>query len=225
MMTNEPAQRAAQAPTVRPLMPRIRSTTIRTALLLLVGTAACSPHASSERVPESDVGVVAPPSQAAPTPAVATLTAAEQDSLLQATFAVGEGLGRTRAAVIARLGQPSRTTRRSIDNPHVIGQTDTLVSVIYEQLWITFWVSDAEVANEVRFDIEILKPWPMEVHVPPTANRAHLVQLWGKPGFVRILADTVILNWNVRAYDAEEHLQAYLVHDVIRKLRWSFYID
>ena len=206
-------------------MPRIRSTTIRTALLLLVGTAACSPHASSERVPESDVGVVAPPSGAAPTPAVATLTAAEQDSLLQATFAVGEGLGRTRAAVIARLGQPSRTTRRPIDNPHVIGQTDTLVSVSYEQLWITFWVSGAEVANEVRFDIEILKPWPMEVHVPPTANRAHLVQLWGKPGFVRILADTVILNWNVRAYDAEEHLQAYLVHDVIRKLRWSFYID
>ena len=206
-------------------MPRIQSVTIRTILLLLVGAAACSPHASSERVPESDVRVVAPPSRAAPTPAVASLTAAEQDSLLQATFAVGEGLGRTRAAVIARLGQPSRTTRRLIDNPHVIGQTDTLVSVTYEQLRITFWVSGAEVASEVRFDIEILKPWPLEVHVPPTANRAHLVQLWGKPGFVRSLADTVVLNWNVRAYDAEEHLQAYLVHDVIRKLRWSFYID
>ncbi len=206
-------------------MPRIRSMTLRTTLLLWVGTAACSSHASSERIPESEVRVVAPPPEVAPTPAVASLTPAEQDSLLQTTFAVGEGLGRTRAAVIARLGQPSRTTRRPIENPHVSGQTDTLVSVSYEQMRITFWVSGAEVANEFRFDIEILSPWPLDVHVPATASRAHLVQLWGKPGFVRSLADTVVLNWNVRAYDAEEHLQAYLVRDAIRKLRWSFYID
>jgi hypothetical protein len=63
------------------------------------------------------------------------------------------------------------------------------------------------------------------VHVPRAASRARLVQLWGKPAFFRTLADTLILNWNVWAYDAEEYLQAYLVDDAIRKLRWSFYID
>jgi len=201
---------------IRQLMPSILTTTIRTTLLLWVCTAACSSHASSERDPVSEVRAV---------PAVASLTPADQDSLLQATFAVGERLGRTRAAAIARLGEPSETTRRPIGNPHVRGQTDTLISLSYEQMRLTFWVSGAEVTNEVRFDIELLTPWPLDVHVPPTASRARLIQLWGKPGFVHSLADTVVLNWNVGAYDADEHLQGYFVRDALQKLRWSFYID
>lgn len=197
-------------------MPSIPSMTTRTSLLLWICTAACSSAASSGRDPELEARAV---------PAVASLTPSDQDSLLRATFAVGESLGRTRAAAIARLGQPSQTTRRPIGNPHVRGQTDTLISLSYEQMRLTFWVSGAGLTNEVRFDIEILTPWPLDVVVPTTASRAHLIQLWGKPGFVHSLADTVVLNWNAGAYDVEEHLQAYFVRDAIQKLRWSFYID
>ena len=204
---------------------RILSTTLRAALLLWVATAACSSQAASGSDPETDVRVIAPPVQTVPDPDVAGLTPADQDSLLLATFVAAGDLGRTRAAVVARLGQPSSTARRLIGNPHVVGQTDTLVSFNYERLKISFWVSGAETADEVLFEIELLRPWPLDVHVPPTASRAHLVQLWGKPEFVRSLADTVVLNWNVWAFDAEEYLQAYLVGDALRKLRWSFYID
>lgn len=204
---------------------RILAATLRATLLLWVATAACSSQTSSERVPETKVRVSAPPLQTVPGPDVAGLTPADQDSLLLATFVAAADLGRTRAAVVARLGQPSSTARRLIANPHVVGQTDTLVSLSYERLKVSFWVSGAGTADEVLFDIELLTPWPLDVHVPPAASRARLVQLWGKPAFFRTLADTLVLNWNVWAYDAEEYLQAYLVDDAIRKLRWSFYID
>lgn len=204
---------------------RILSMTLRAALLLWVATAACSSQASSERVPETEVRVIAPAVQTVPDPDVAGLTPADQDSLLLATFVAGGDFGRTRAAVVARLGQPASTARRLIGNPHVVGQTDTLVSLSYERLKVSFWVSGAGTADEVLFDIELLTPWPLDVHVPPAASRERLVQLWGKPAFFRTQADTLILNWNVWAHDAEEYLQAYLVDDAIRKLRWSFYID
>jgi len=206
------------------MLDRILPTTLRIAPLLWAATAACSSQVSPESVPGEEVRVIAPPAQTVPGPA-AHLTPVEQDSLLLATFAAGGDLGRTRAAVIARLGQPSSISRRLIGNPHVVGQIDTLVSLSYERLKVSFWVSGAETLDEVLFDIELRTPWPLDVHVPPAASRERLVQLWGKPEFFRTLADTLVLNWNVWAYDAEEYLQAYLVDDAIRKLRWSFYID
>lgn len=197
-----------------------RSTAIHVVLLCCVSSAACSTQAASEHALESDVGVIAQHTEVE-----AARTPGEQDSLLKSTFAVAESLRRTRSAVIDRMGRPRRILRNPIESTHVIGQTDTIVSLRYETLSAAFWVQGAEASGELLIDLAIRPPWPLDVDVPSSAGREDLVRLWSEPELVRTSADTVILNWNVWDDDAEEYLQAYLVQNEIRKLRWSLYVD
>lgn len=200
-------------------MRKIRRTAAPIALVCCVSASACSTRAPSEDVSDSDISAVEE------TRFATERSPAEQDSSLRATFAAAAVLGRTRSTAIDRLGQPHRILRNPLNNTHVVGQTDTLVSLRYEKLSVTFWVPGDGTPHEIPVGITILPPWPLAVDVPPSAGRRDLVRLWGRPAFVRSVADTAILNWQVWTEDAEEYLQAYLVGNAIGKLRWSFYID
>lgn len=197
-----------------------RLVAIRFVLLFWMSAAACSARNSSEDSVQADGSAVAER-----TPVHATSSPADPDSLLRATFGLTTDLRRSRTAVIDRLGPPGRVLRNPIQNIHVTGRIDTLVSLRYETLSATYWVPGEPGERDIPVDIAILPPWPVAVDVPESAGRGELVRRWGEPAFATSAADTVILNWNVWADDAEEYLQAYLVGNEIQKLRWSFYID
>ena len=197
-----------------------RSGTFRVVLVCLAIGTACSSRSSTDKTLDSDGPAIAERSSMR-----TARTPAEQDSLLRATFEAASGLRRSRAAVIERMGRPARIVLNPIESTHVIGQTDTIVSLRYETLSATFWVPGESTAGDLLVDLAIQPPWPLDVDVPPSADRRDLVGLWNRPALVGSAADTVILNWNVWDDDAEEYLQAYLVADELRKLRWSFYVD
>ena len=156
-------------------MQGIQSRAVRFALSCALCASACSTGVSSGGPPDSDV------------PALAHPKPGEQDSLLYATFAASEELGRTRESVFARLGRPQRTLETPVENVHVAGRTDTVVSMRYERLSVGFWVSGAGTEEEILFDVSMLPPWPLAVDVPQSAGRADLVERWGQPAFVHFV--------------------------------------
>ncbi len=201
-------------------MIRCRAGTLYLALNCCLVGAACSNRPSTEKALDSDVQAISRRESAD-----IARTPAQQDSLLRATFEAASGLRRSRAAVIEHMGRPATIVLNPIENTHVIGQTDTIVSLRYETLSATFWVPGENTGDDLLIDLAIQPPWPLDVDVPPSADRRDLVGLWNRPAHVRSAADTLILNWTVWDDDAEEYLQAYLVGDALRKLRWSFYFD
>lgn len=189
-----------------------RVTIVVPALLLAAG---CAGEEAPD--PATDVDDPRAPASPAPTPPEDPSTA--RDRWVRSAFLPSTT---DPADAVARFGPPDRRTAEPTPNRHVPDQTDSIVTLEYDRgLTVTFYavtVGDALLQTAEVSAPDILDDSPVDVGTPWPA----VVELFGDPQGRRNGMPFYVCG---SCMGAEEPVYFDVMDGVIRRIRFSYYVD
>ena len=156
---------------------------------------------------------------------VDSVLSSDSAATLAALRDVGTSFGRNRAALVASLGAPRRSTTDTTANRHGYG-IDSLFVLDFDGLSFSLR-QPAQSTNELLEWAELTdsaRALPGDIVIGGASLRELRAKL-GKPQEQGIHGDTVRLTYLVSPDGGEDFLRFDFVGELLRRVVWTFYVD